>query len=291
MATNKYYKGFDFSKAEKLIIQAINEDCRRGDITSELLIPPDSVSKAEILFKESGIMAGAEIFRLVFKFIDKNVKVKFIKSEGCSVVKNEITGYVSGNTRSILKGERVALNILQRMSGIATSTASLIKKLGNPSIKLIDTRKTTPNFRIFEKAAVKIGGGDNHRFGLFDMYLIKDNHIEANGGIENTLNILMLNKNKIHKKVEIEVKNIDELKSVLRMGIDTVDRIMLDNFSLKDIKTSIKLNKGIFEIEVSGGINEKNISLYRNIEGIDYISAGFLTHSFRSIDISLNFIT
>lgn len=286
-----YYKNFDFNEAERLIRLALKEDVGKGDVTSELLIPVNLKSKAELLVKDNGIIAGLEIFKLVYKIIDKGIRIKYFKKDGDEVKKNEVIGEVYGNTGKILQGERVALNILQRMSGIATFTHQLNKKLNNKNIKIIDTRKTTPNFRLFEKLAVKTGGGENHRFGLYDMILIKDNHIEGNGGIDKTLIILEKNKKNLKLKVEIEVKNLAELKAVIINGKHTVDRIMLDNFKIKDIRKAIELIKGKFEIELSGGINEDNIHNYSKFSQIDFISVGSLTHSYKSIDISLNFIT
>ncbi len=286
-----YNNKFDFKEAERLIRLALKEDLGTGDVTSELLIPRNSKSKAELLMKENGIIAGLEIFRLVFSLIDKKIKIKFFIKDGDEVKKNEVIGELMGNTQKLLAGERVALNLLQRMSGIATYTHYLKKKLNNNNIKIIDTRKTTPNIRLFEKLAVKTGGGENHRFGLYDMILIKDNHIEANGGIENTLEILKRNKKNVKLKVEMEVKNLAELKVVLLKGKNIIDRVMLDNFNVKDIKKAIEIVRGKFEIEISGGINEKNISKYGAYDGIDFISIGSLTHSYKSLDIALNFIT
>lgn len=286
-----YYKDLDFKKVEKLIIMALKEDIGSGDITTDLFINKYSVSKAELLIKQKGVIAGLKIFKLTFELIDKNITVKLFKKDGDHVRKGEVIAIIKGNTGNILKGERTALNILQRMSGIATVTNEMITKLNNKSIKLLDTRKTTPNFRIFEKTAVKTGGGINHRAGLYDMYLIKDNHIEANGGIRNTLNMLRRKKKKLKRKTEIEVKSLTELKIVLDFGGKEVNRVMLDNFRLNQIESAVKLNKGKYEIEISGGINRKNIGKYGKIKGIDFISAGFLTHSPKSMDISLNFIT
>jgi nicotinate-nucleotide pyrophosphorylase (carboxylating) len=241
--------------------------------------------------KENGVIAGLEIFRLVYEVLDIETDIRFLKTEGQRVSKGSVLGFISGNTRTLLKGERVALNILQRMSGIATKTSEIISKLNNKDIKIIDTRKTTPNFRIFEKLAVKIGGGENHRFGLYDMMLIKDNHIEANRGIENTLKKLRKVKKSPELKIEVEVKSLFEFEKVLISGVGLVDIIMLDNFSIPDVRKAVKLNRNKFNVEISGGVNEKNISKYSSIEGIDYISIGTLTHSINSIDISLDFIT
>jgi len=286
-----YYKYFNFWEAEKIIKQALREDVGKGDITSELFIKADSVSKAELFLKESGVVAGLEIFKFVFNLIDEKIKIKILKSEGIYLENKSVLASLEGNTRNLLKGERVALNILQRMSGIATSVCEMKNRLNNGRIKILDTRKTTPNFRIFEKVAVKIGGGDNHRFGLYDMILIKDNHIEANVGIENVLNKLKKIRKKTELKIEIEVKTLNQLKTVLGKGIGLIDVVMLDNFSIKDVKKAVQMNRKKFKLEISGGINKENISQYKQIIGVDYISVGSITHSVKSLDIALNFIT
>jgi len=286
-----YYKYFNFWSAEKFIKQALKEDIGRGDVTSNLFIGKDSVSKAELLLKENGVAAGLEIFKFVFRLIDEKIKIKLLVPEGKFLKNRTILARLEGNTRKLLMGERVALNILQRMSGIASSVSELTKRLNNKTIKIIDTRKTTPNFRIFEKLAVKIGGGDNHRFGLYDMILIKDNHIEANGGIENVLGKITKIRKNTELKIEIEVKNLDELKILNEKGKGLVDIVMLDNFSIGDVKKAILLNKHKYKFEISGGINRDNIHRYGNIIGVDYISTGSITHSIKSLDIALNFIT
>ena len=285
------YRHFNFKESDRLIKAALKEDAGNGDITSNILIPIESISEAELLVKEDGIIAGLKIFSSVFNLTDKKTKVEFNVKDGKKVRKGEVIGYVWGNTRKLLLSERVALNLLQRMSGIATFTDFMIRKLNNGDIKLTDTRKTTPNLRIFEKLAVMTGGGSNHRYGLYDMILIKDNHIEANGGIAKTLDILKRKKDQIKVKVEIEVKNINEFSEVLLKGKKIVDRVMLDNFRIKDVIKAVELNNNVFELEVSGGIDRNNIHKYRKIKGIDYISIGALTHSVNSLDISFNFIT
>lgn len=274
-----------------MIKQALREDIGRGDITSNLLIPKQHQSRARLLTKENSVIAGLEIFRLVYEVLDIETDIRFLKTEGQRVSKNSILGFISGNTRVLLKGERVALNVLQRMSGIATSVNLMKTQLNNKDIKIVDSRKTTPNFRMFEKLAVRIGGGENHRFGLYDMVLIKDNHIEANGGIESTLKNIRKVKKSPELKIEVEVKNLFEFEKVLIAGSGVVDIVMLDNFKIQDVKKAIKLNRDRFNIEISGGINEKNINKYSKIGGIDYISIGSLTHSIKSVDISLDFIT
>lgn len=286
-----YYKYFNFWSAEKIIRQALKEDVGKGDITSNIFIKPDSGTSAVLVLKESGVIAGLEIFRFVFKIIDEKIKIKSKVSEGKYIRKSTNLALIEGNTRNILKGERVALNILQRMSGIASEVFDLKKKLGNNKIKILDTRKTTPNFRLFEKLAVKIGGGTNHRFGLYDMILIKDNHIEANGGIENVLEKIKLIRKKTELKIEIEVKTMNQLKTILEKGIGLVDIVMLDNFGIDEIKKAVKLNKNRFKFEISGGVSKNNIEKYKKISGVDYISTGSITHSVKSLDIALNFIT
>jgi nicotinate-nucleotide pyrophosphorylase (carboxylating) len=286
---NKAYKGFDFKTAEKLIRQALKEDIGTGDVTSDILIPRKAVSKADICLKEHGLTAGHEIFNMVYNIVDPRVKVTFTETEGRLLRKGTVFGCISGPSRSLLRGERVALNFIQRMSGIATAVFCLSNRLKNEKIKITDTRKTTPNLRVFEKLAVKIGGGSNHRFGLYDMMLIKDNHIEANGGIKGT--IAQLKKNKIPEelKIEIEVKSISDLKCVLEEKL--ADIVMLDNFELTDVKKAVNLINGSMKVEISGGVNQHNIAQYRKIKGIDFISVGALTHSVRSLDISLDFVS
>lgn len=286
-----YYKDFDFKQADNLIELALKEDKGSGDVTSEILIPASKNSVAEILVKERCILAGIEIFTRVFAKIDKRIRVTFFVKEGERIKKKQVVGEITGNTRKILLGERLALNILQRMSGVATATHEFTQKLSNKSIKVIDTRKTTPNMRVFEKAAVMIGGGANHRMGLYDMMLIKDNHIESNGGIWNTMEKLKQIKKRIKVPVEIEAKDLDEVRVIAENGKGIVDRIMLDNFAIKDINEAVKICSDNFELEISGGVNLKNISNYRKVKGIDFISIGALTHSVKSIDISLEFIT
>jgi nicotinate-nucleotide pyrophosphorylase (carboxylating) len=285
-----FYKNFNFNEADYLIRLALKEDIGSGDITTGLLIPKLSESKAEILFKENGIIAGLEIFKRVFKILDKNVKVKFRLKDGDEVKKNEIAGSIKGSSRSILKGERTALNLLQRMCGIATKTYKFKKLLNNDKIKILDTRKTTPNLRLFEKLAVKIGGGENHRSGLYDMMLIKDNHIQANGGIKNTISLLKKRRKNLKTKTEIEVQDLKELEILISEGAGVIDIVMLDNFKLEEIKEAVKMIDKKFKIEISGKVNENSIGKYGKITGIDFISIGSLTHSVESIDISLNFI-
>ncbi|KXK04631.1 MAG: carboxylating nicotinate-nucleotide diphosphorylase [Ignavibacteriaceae bacterium] len=286
-----YYKDFDFLTADKLIKLAIKEDLGNGDVTALRFIDKKLNSQAVVKVKDYGIIAGLKIFKRIFKHVDPSVKVRLIMKDGDKVKNGDIVATLKGNTRSLLAAERLSLNLLQRMSGIATHTSEMISKLNNPLTKIIDTRKTTPNLRIFEKLAVKIGGGKNHRMGLYDMILIKDNHIEANGGIEKLLSKMQRQNNNPELKTEIEVRNIFEFEKVLKHGKGIIDVVLLDNFKITDLKKAVKMNDGSFEIEVSGNVNPDNIKKYSDIKGIDYISSGSLTHSVKSLDISLEFLS
>ena len=288
---SKFYKDTGLKNIIELIKSAIKEDVGTGDVTSDLFIPNYRKSGAELIAKENSVIAGIELFKLVFYLIDKTVKIKFRINEGENVKKGQVIAIIHGKTRAILKSERLALNIIQRMSGIANSVHIMNSNLKNSGIKILDTRKTTPNFRIFEKIAVKIGGGTNHRFGLFDMILIKDNHIEANSGLENIINKLKKIRSKTNLKIELEVKNLNEFKYVLKNGKGFVDIVMLDNFLIEDIKKAVAMNKSKFKIELSGGVNLSNLNHYAKLKGVNYISSGALTHSVKSADISLNFIS
>lgn len=291
MSNRKFYKDFDFKTAEKLIKQALQEDAGKGDITSNLLISASNKSEANLMAKEPGVIAGIEIFKLVHKIVDAKTKVITVCPEGQIIRSCSRIALVKGSSRSLLKAERLSLNIIQRMSGIASAVYNLTKKLDNPSIKILDTRKTTPNFRLFEKLAVKIGGGENHRYGLYDMILIKDNHIEANGGIENTLKRLKKTAIPGNIKVEIEVKDLNEFEVVQALGKGIVDIVMLDNFPVENVIKAAKMNRRKFKIEISGGVNNRNIHNYSGLKGIDFISTGSVTHSARSMDLSLDFIS
>lgn len=285
----KYLSEKEIKRIDKIITDGIKEDAGRGDITSETLISREKKFSAELLLKEDSVIAGLYIFERVLKTVDSSIKIKFFANDGKFYKKGKILAKIHGSARNILKAERLALNILQRMSGIATKVQKLKKLLNNPAVKLLDTRKTTPNFRILEKLAVKIGGGQNHRFGLFDMVLIKDNHVDACGGITNTLDELRRNLKK-NITVEIEVRNFKEFIEVTENSKGLVNIVMLDNFSFNNLKKVLNCNNNKhFRIEISGGINESNIKKYSKIKGIDYISLGSLTHSYKSADISLNF--
>lgn len=285
------YKGFDFKKSEKLIRLAIKEDIGSGDVTSKYFIDRKSISKANVLVKSEGIIAGLKIFRQVYELIDTKVKVKFVMKDGDKVKPGDIVAIINGNSKSILAAERLSLNFLQRMSGIATQVNHLKELLNNPSIKIIDTRKTTPNLRMFEKLAVIIGGGANHRMGLYDMILIKDNHIEASGGIEKILKkIKRIKKNK-ELQIEVEVTSLSQLEKLIKKGKGFISRVMLDNFEINDVKKAVEMNNGVYEIEISGGVNENNIQNYSELNGINFISSGSVTHSVKAMDISLEFLS
>ncbi len=272
---------------ETFILQALNEDIGNGDYTSLACIKTDKNSKAQLIAKENGILSGIEIGLKVFELVDKNLQVKLLITSGEKLKKGDIVLHVSGSAQSILKAERLVLNIIQRMSGIATFTHQMNELIAHTSCKLLDTRKTTPGFRYFEKLAVLQGGGVNHRFGLFDMIMIKDNHIDFAGGIEQALKSVVAyqKENNLNLQVEIETRNIDEVNQVLKSGIK-VQRIMLDNYSTAQLKEAVVLINGVCETEASGGIDENTIKAYAET-GVNFISMGALTHSYKSLDLSL----
>lgn len=274
---------FDF---EQWLQSALNEDVGYGDYSSLACIDPKSKGKAKLLVKQHGIVAGVQWAKKIFEQASPDFKVKVLIKDGKKVQPGDIVMEVSGKSIEMLKVERLVLNVAQRMSGIATYTESLVSKIQHTNCKLLDTRKTTPLFRIFEKDAVKIGGGYNHRFGLYDMVMLKDNHIDYAGGIEKAIKKTnkYLKDKKINIPIEIEVRNLKELDEVLKIG--KVQRIMLDNFSVKDMRAAVKLINGKYETEASGGINESTIVQYAET-GVDYISVGALTHQIKSLDLSL----
>ena len=276
-------------QAEELIKLALEEDLGDGDHTSLSTIPQDAKGQARLFIKEKGIIAGIEIAIMVFQQLDKNIRIKKFLKDGAAVNPGDIGFVVEGKVHSILSGERLALNYLQRMSGIASFTHQVAQKLKGLNTKILDTRKTTPNMRYFEKEAVRIGGGYNHRMGLYDMIMIKDNHIDFAGGIEAAVNSVKkyLNKNKKNLKVEIEVRSFEELHEVLAIG--QIDRIMLDNFELEDLRKAVEIIDKRFETEASGGISIDNARAYAET-GVDFISMGALTHQIKSLDMSLKAI-
>ena len=274
------------SKYEKLIHAAISEDIGEGNHPSMACIPPEAGGKAELIAKEAGILAGVSVAVKVFELMDKELTVNVLKLDGETIVPHEVVMNISGNARSILMAERIALNYMQRMSGIATSTNKMVQLLKGTSTKILDTRKTTPNNRIFEKEAVRIGGGINHRFGLYDLIMIKDNHIDYAGGIAEAIYRAKeyVKSNGLEIEIEIEARNLAELKEIL--AAPTVERIMLDNFSFENLRQAVTLINGRSITEASGGIDEHTIRQYANC-GVDYISVGALTHQIKSLDLSL----
>jgi nicotinate-nucleotide pyrophosphorylase (carboxylating) len=273
----------------EFILRSLSEDIGDGDHTSLASIPADAAGKAKLLIKEKGILAGIRIAREIFTVIDKNLKTEILLEDGAQIQPGDIAFFLSGPTQSILKSERLVLNIMQRMSGIATSTNEYVSRLAGLKTIVLDTRKTTPGFRFIEKEAVKIGGGMNHRMGLYDMIMLKDNHIDYAGGIEKAITKTReyLKKNKLQLKVEIEARNIEDLNKIIAVG--GVDRIMLDNFSVSDTLKAVALISGRYETESSGGITLDTIRSYAEC-GVDFVSVGALTHHIRSLDMSLKAI-
>lgn len=271
---------------KRFILNAFREDVGDGDHTALSTIPKDHKGWMQLLIKEDGILAGVEAAEKVFKTIDKKIRFKRLIKDGEKVKKGQVAFLVYGKTQKLLTAERLVLNIMQRMSGIATHTAHLQHLCKGTKVKVIDTRKTTPGFRFFEKWAVVIGGGANHRFGLYDMILIKDNHIDFAGGIIEAIDDAnrYLERKKKKLSIEVETRSIEDVKEVLKHG--HVNRIMLDNFSVKNTAEAVKLIHGKYKVESSGGITEKNITEYARC-GVDYISIGALTHHVKSLDMSL----
>ena len=261
------------------------EDIGDGDHTTLSSIPADAMGKQQLIIKEDGILAGVEVAKRIFNIFDPNLKMTQFLKDRDVVKKGDIAFVVEGSVRSLLQTERLMLNIMQRMSGIATRTAGYVELLKGTNTRVLDTRKTTPGLRMLEKEAVKIGGGCNHRFGLFDMILLKDNHVDFAGGIKNAINRTHDYLNSIGKKlkIEIEVRSFDEIRQVLETG--GVDRIMLDNFSVEDTRKAVEMIGGRFETESSGGITYDTIRSYAEC-GVDFVSVGALTHSVKSLDMS-----
>jgi len=278
----------DFS-IDDFLKNAIHEDLGDGDHSSLACIPDTNIGKAKLLIKQNGILAGVEIAQKIFNFIDPSLSVEVIIPDGSVIKQGDIAFFVTGNTQSILKSERLVLNIMQRMSGISTLTNEYVKKISGTKAKILDTRKTTPGFRYFEKLAVKIGGGENHRMGLYDMIMLKDNHIDFAGGIKLAIKKTheYLIETKRNLKVEIETRNLNDIKEVLATG--GVDRIMLDNFTPELTREAVILINGKYETESSGGINLETIRQFAET-GVDYISVGALTHQIKSLDMSLKAI-
>ncbi len=279
----------DSSYLKRFIENAFAEDIGDGDHTSLACIPKNSNGKVKLLVKEKGILAGVNIAEKVFTELDSELKIKIFLKDGKKIKPGDIAFIVEGRIISLLQAERLVLNIMQRLSGIATTTYNYVKKLEGLKTKILDTRKTTPGMRMLEKEAVKIGGGENHRIGLFDMILIKDNHIDFAGGIEKSIlkaKKYIENKGKF-LKIEIEARSLKDVKEILRVG--NVHRIMLDNFTIDQTNEAVKEINGRFEIESSGNITLDNVRDYGEC-GVDYISIGALTHKINSLDLSLKAI-
>ena len=268
---------------------ALAEDVGDGDHSSLACVPNNVPGKAQMLIKEDGILAGVKIGVSIFKKVDTKLLVTVLLSDGTSVKPGDIAMTVEGSRQSILKAERLVLNVMQRMSGIATYTYKIMQLLDGTNTKVLDTRKTTPLLRTLEKQAVKIGGGENHRFGLYDMIMLKDNHIDYAGGIKAAVTKTKeyLNSTGLDLKIEVEARDLNEVKEILAIG--GIDRIMLDNFNYSDTKTAVEIIGNTCETESSGGITIDNIRAYAEC-GVDYISVGALTHSIKSLDISLKAI-
>jgi nicotinate-nucleotide pyrophosphorylase (carboxylating) len=279
-------KNFDF---EQFISNALKEDVGEGDHTSLSIIPKNLSGKMHLLVKEEGIIAGVEAAKRIFKFIDQSSKIVVFINDGSKVRKGDVVFKIEGNTQKLLIAERLVLNIMQRMSGIATKANHLQNLCKGTKAKVIDTRKTTPGFRFFEKWAVVIGGGSNHRYGLYDMILIKDNHIDFAGGVEPAIDAanMYLRSKKKKLVIEIETRTLADVKAIIKHG--GVQRILLDNYSPSQTKAAVKLIKGRYEIESSGGITEKNIKQFAGC-GVNFISIGALTHHIRALDMSLKAI-
>ena len=270
---------------DRLIDLSFAEDIGDGDHTTLCCIPEDAMGQSHLLIKEDGILAGVEVAKKVFARFDSDMQVEVLMGDGSKVKKGDIAMIVRGRIRSLLQTERLMLNIMQRMSGIATMTNRYVERLKGTHTRVLDTRKTTPGMRMLEKQAVKIGGGVNHRIGLFDMILLKDNHVDFSGGIANAINRChtYLKEKNLNLKIEIEVRSFDEIRQVMEVG--GVDRIMLDNFSVENTRKAVEMIAGKYETESSGGITLDTIRDYAEC-GVDYVSVGALTHSVMGLDMS-----
>ena len=276
----------DIANLDELIRMALREDIGDGDHSTLACIPSTAVGTAKMVAKQDGVLCGAIVGERVFHQVDPTLKVSLLKNDGDAVKKGDIVMLVEGHSGSILTAERTALNFMQRLSGIATETKRMVAMLDGLNTRLLDTRKTTPNMRLLEKYAVACGGGTNHRIGLYDMIMLKDNHIDFAGGIEAAIDRTrqyLKDKGK-NLKIEIEVRNLDELERVLAHG--GVDRIMLDNFDIPTLREAVRRIDGRFETEASGGITDQTLRPYAET-GVDFISVGALTHHIKSLDLSL----
>ena len=276
----------DIANLDELIRMALREDVGDGDHSTLACIPSDAEGTAKMVAKQDGVLCGQEVGLRVFQMVDPTLKVALLKQDGDSIAKGDVVMTVSGHSGSILTAERTALNFMQRMSGIATETRRMVSMLDGLQTRLLDTRKTTPNMRLLEKYAVACGGGTNHRIGLYDMIMLKDNHIDFAGGIESAIDRTrqyLKEKNK-PLKIEIEVRDLDELQRVLDHG--GVDRIMLDNFDVPTLREAVRRIDHRYETEASGGITDATLRSYAET-GVDFISVGALTHHIKSLDLSL----
>lgn len=274
------------TELDLIIKNAIREDVGDGDHSSLACIPASATGKAKLLVKDNGIIAGVDFAKQVFQYVDKNLEVEVLINDGSSVKFGDIAFYVSGSSQSILKAERLVLNAMQRMSAIATKTNYFVKLLQGTETKILDTRKTTPGIRALEKWAVKIGGGENHRFALYDMVMLKDNHIDFAGGITKAIEKTQkyLRDKNLGLKIIVEARNLKEVEIILQSN--GIYRILLDNFSFEDTKKAVKMIGNQCLTESSGGINEETIRKYAEC-GVDFISSGALTHSIYNMDLSL----
>ncbi len=270
----------------RAIAQGIREDVGSGDYSSLACIPSLAYGKAKLLVKDEGVIAGVEFAKMIFEYVDPNLVVETFITDGMSVVPGDVVFNVSGSSQSIVMAERVVLNSMQRMSAIATKTSKMVKLIEGTSTQLLDTRKTTPGFRAPEKWAVKIGGGQNHRFALYDMVMLKDNHIDFSGGINAAIAKTKdyLKKHNLDLKIIVEARTIDEIKEILKN--DGIHRILIDNFNFEDTREAVALIGANCQTESSGNINEKTIRQYAEC-GVNYISCGALTHSVFNMDLSL----
>lgn len=276
----------DIPNLDELIRMALREDIGDGDHSTLACIPPTATGTAKMVAKQDGILCGAEVGKRVFRIVDPSLEVSLLKNDGDEIFKGEIVMTIEGHSGSILTAERTALNFMQRLSGIATETHRMVKMLDGLKTRLLDTRKTTPNMRLLEKYAVACGGGTNHRIGLYDMVMLKDNHIDFAGGIEAAIDRTHQYLKEKGKKlrIEIEVRNLDELQRVMDHG--GVDRIMLDNFNIPMLREAVERIGHRYETEASGGITESTLRPYAET-GVDFISVGALTHHIKSLDLSL----
>ena len=277
------------NELQRIIENGIREDVGDGDHSSLACIPEDAQGKAKLLVKDEGVIAGVDFAKMIFNYVDPNLQIETFIADGTPVKYGDVVFHVSGSSQSILKSERLVLNAMQRMSAIATKTKFFANLLEGTKTKVLDTRKTTPGIRAIEKWAVKIGGGENHRFALYDMIMLKDNHIDFAGGITKAIakTTAYLKENNLDLKIIVEARDLDEIKEILQS--DSIHRILIDNFNFEDTKTAVALIGNRCQTESSGNINEKTIREYAEC-GVDYISSGALTHSVYNMDLSLKAI-